>query len=423
MTGRVPSVALFVATALSIALTAGFGLGLWLLLARVWGVTLFGANWLALVQVHGLLQLFGFAGLFATGIGLHAIPRFRGASAPGPPLVFTIYALTLTGLALRAIAQPTPDLPGRDAVLAIAGVLLIIGTSVFATTALRALAGGRNPHRADELLMGAGIGALPVAALLVALEMIGTTPVIVDQPTDDRALSVMLLGSLATMIFGVWARLAPGFIASAPPRPRPLIGGAVAWLLGIALFSVGVPAGVWLMLVGFALVTVAVGLFGPSIARQPIAGHARLTRIGVRSAFAWAFIGLAILGLESVGLVTSYLQISAARHALGLGFVTLMIYAVASRALPAFLGRRLWSDRLQVVTLTLANVGVAARVGPQLLGAGGAASDALIGLSGLIAYAALALFAVNVMRTVRGPSDPPPAQGVAVPIEMRLGPR
>ena len=50
-------------------MTAGVGLGLWLLLARVWGVTLLGASWLALVQVHGLVQLFGFTGLFAAGIG------------------------------------------------------------------------------------------------------------------------------------------------------------------------------------------------------------------------------------------------------------------------------------------------------------------------------------------------------------------
>ena len=138
------------ATALAIALTAGFGLGFWLLLARVWGVTLFGANWLALVQVHGLLQLFGFAGLFAMGVALHAIPRFRGGPPSDARLVWITYAATLAGLALRAIAQPMQDLPGRGAALAIGGALLIVGTSVFAATALRSLAGGRNPHRADE---------------------------------------------------------------------------------------------------------------------------------------------------------------------------------------------------------------------------------------------------------------------------------
>ena len=406
------------ATALSIGLTAGFGLGLWLLLARVWGVTLFGASWLALVQVHGLLQLFGFAGLFVMGVALHAIPRFRGTAPARPLLVWTIYAATLAGLALRAIGQPWEDLPGRDVSLAASGALLTIGTSLLAATALRALSGGRNPHRADELLMGAGLCALPVAALLVALEMIGTAPVLVDQVADDRGLWVMLLGGLATSIVGVWARLAPGFIASLPSRPRPLIVSAVAWVLGIALFAAGVPAGAWLMLAGFAALTSAVGLFAPSIARQRLAGPARLTRIGVRSAFVWAFIGLAILALESLGVATSYLQVSAARHAVALGFVTLSIYAVASRALPAFLGRQLWSARLQAVTLALANVAVAARVGPQVLGLGGSWSGLVVGLSGIAAYAALVLFAMNVLRTVRGPVTA--ARGPFVPIEVRF---
>ncbi len=387
----------------------------------MWGVTLLGASWLALVQVHGLVQLFGFAGLFAAGIALHAIPRFRGAPAASARLSWTIYASTVAGLALRAIAQPLADLPGRDAVLALSGLLLVGGTATFAARMVRALAGGRNPHRADELLMGAGIVALPVAALLVALEMTGTAPVIVDQTSDDRALWVLLLGSLATMIFGVWARLAPGFIASVPARPRPLLGGGGLWLLGVALFALGVGAGAWAMLAGAVVIAVAVGIFGPSIARQPLAGHARLTRIGVRSAFAWAFTGLSILAVAPLGFTGAYLQVSAARHALALGFVTITIYAVASRALPAFLDRRAWSARLQVIILVLANLGVAARVGPQLFDAAGSWSGGIVGLSGILAYAALILFAVNVARTVRGPAVAV-APAAAVPIEVRFTP-
>ena len=415
------SVAVFVTSALSIALTAGFGLGLWLLLARVWGVTLFGANWLALVQVHGLLQLFGFAGLFAMGVALHAIPRFRGAPMVRLRLVWTIYLATLAGLAFRGIAQPIYQLPGRGTALALSGVLLLVGTGLFAATILRTLATGRNPHRADELLMGAGITVLPIAALLVAFEMLGSAPTNVDQVTDDRAIWVMLLGSLTTLILGVWARLSPGFIASVPAKPLPLLGGAAAWLIGVAFLGVGIPGGAWLMLAGLAAITLATGLFGTSIARQRLTGHAALTRVGVRSAFAWAFVGLAILGLESGGVATSYLQVSAARHAFALGFVTLMIYSVGSRALPAFLGLGRWNARLQVLTLALANLAVAARVGPQLLEIGGPVGDAVVGLSGLLACAALVLFVTNVVRSALGPAAQAP--GASVPIQLTFRPR
>ena len=418
---RPPAVALFAATSLAIGLSVGFGLGLWLLLARVWGVSLLGANWLALVQVHGLLQLFGFAGLFAMGVALHALPRFRGAAPPRTGLVWITYVGTLSGLALRSIAQPIPDLPARSALLLIGGALLCVGTLAFSYSALRALVTGRNPHRPDELLIGAGICALPIAALLVALEMAGSAPVIVDQGTADRAVWVMLLGGLSTLIFGVWARLAPGFVASAPAKPRLLITGGTFWLAGVLTQALGVAPGPWLLLVGFAAMTGAMGVFGAGIARQPLHGHARLTRIGVRSAFLWAFIGLAIIAAGTIGLATSYLQVSAARHALALGFVTLMIYAVAARALPAFLGRHLWSLRLQAATLAVANLAVAMRVGPQLVEGTGAPSDAFVGLSGILAYCALVLFALNVARTLRGPSAQVAAAGAPVPVEIRFG--
>ncbi|HEV2249031.1 MAG TPA: hypothetical protein VGT60_00795, partial [Candidatus Limnocylindria bacterium] len=279
-------------------LSVGFGLGLWLLLARVWGIGLLGASWLALVQVHGVLQLFGFVGLFAMGIALHALPRFRGAGPPPTLLVGTTYAATVGGLAVRSLAQPMPDLPARGALLIVGGALLVVGTTAFAAAAIRALLSGRNPHRADELVIGAGVCVFPVAALLVALEAVGS-PLVVDQTTDDRALWTMLLGGIGTLIFGVWARLAPGFVAALPARPRPLLGGVALWLAGTALVATGFGAGPWLVLAGLATTTFALSVFGPGIARQPLRDHARLTRIGVRSAFAWAFVGVGILAAAS----------------------------------------------------------------------------------------------------------------------------
>jgi hypothetical protein len=144
--------------------------------------------------------------------------------------------------------------------------------------------------------------------------------------------------------------------------------------------------------------------------------------VGVRSAFAWAFVGIAIVAANTLGFADSYLQVSAARHALALGFVTLMIYSVASRALPAFLGRRLWSARLQAATLVVANLGVALRVGPQLGQTADALGNAIVGLSGLLAYVALVLFALNVVRTLRGPNAPVVAAGEPVPIAIRFSP-
>ena len=417
---------MFVATALAAALTAGFGLGVWLLLARTAGVSTFGVPWVVLVQVHGTIQLFGFAALFVMGVALHVLPRFRGAATPPRIVIWVAFCGTVAAVGLRAIAQPFADLPARDLLLALSSTFLVAATSSFAIGALVALRGGSNPHRADELVMAAGILAAPIAAVLVATGMpLSGAPLLVDPSADDRAVWAMLLGSLSTIIFGVWARLAPGFVASAPARPSRLLPAAALWIVAAAGVSSGVPLTALPLVAGLCVVTWALGVFGPTIARQRLPSHARSTLFAVRSAFVWALVGAAALAFYQLRAVVtsadaSYLEISAARHSFALGFVTIMIYGVAARALPSFTDRRLWSLRLQVVTIVLANVGVALRVVPQALDANGAIVNGVVGLSGVIAYVALVTFSVNMLRTARGPSSRPPARGDAVPMVVRL---
>lgn len=419
-------IALFVVSALAIALTAGFGLGLWLLLARTAGLTTGDIPWLALVQVHGTIQLFGFAGMFLMGVGLHVLPRFRGAPATPRALAAAAYAATVSAIVLRAISQPVLSFPGREVLLPLSGLLFVIGTSAFALGALRALLRGTNAHRADELVIGAGVLAAPVAALLFLGEFPLKGPgLLADQRADDRAGWTMLLVCLMTAIFGVWARLAPGFTAAPPPRRIPLLAGAALWLVGAAGVAGGIALAPLVLLAGLATLAWALGVFGATIARQRLVSHARLTLLAVRSATAWALAGgglLAWYGLRAVatGAEPSYLETSAARHAFALGFVTLMIFGVAARALPSFVGRRNWSERLQLVTLVLANAGLALRVVPQGLGLVGGAADASVAASGALAYAALVVFAVNVLRTVFGPTMKAPPRGAAVQIAVRL---
>ena len=419
-------IAVFVVSALVMALTAGFGLGLWLLLARTLGLPTGELAWLALVQVHGTIQLFGFAGMFLMGVGLHVLPRFRGAS-PTPRALATIaYAGTVSAILLRALTQPVLSFPGRAILLPLSGFLLVVGTTAFAIGALRALRGGTTAHRPDELVMAAGVLAAPAAALLFLFEFpLDSAGLLADQRADERAGWAMLLVCLATAIFGVWARLAPGFTATPPSRPLPLRVGSSLWLLGATGVAAGIVIVPFVLLAGLLTIVWALGVFGATIARQRLVSHARLTRLAVRSAIVWAIAGSALLAwyaLRAVatGTERSYLEASAARHAFALGFVTLMIFGVAARALPSFLSRRLWSERLQLATLVLANAGVALRVVPQGLGAEGDAASVVVAASGALAYAALVVFAVNVLRTVFGPNVNAPPRGTAVRMAVRL---
>lgn len=398
-----PPVALFAATALAFALTAGFGLGFWLLLERTFPLPLAGTSWPALVQVHGLVQLFGFAGLFIMGVGMHLLPRLRGAELPSPRRQYAVYALTVSGLLLRAIAQPVGALPGREALLALAGALLVAGALLFAATVLTTLVRGRNRHRADELVIGVALVILPIAAILAAIGPIDGWPLVVPQDAADRATWTMLLGCVVTMVVGVWARLAPGFVAARPARTAGLVAGVALWLAGTAAIALDLAVAPALLVLGSAAIVIALNVFGPTIARQRLEGHARLTQFALRSAFAWALAGAALVLLGQLGLLpaTSFVVDSAARHALGLGFVTLAVYGVAARALPSFLGRRLWSPRAHLFALVATNIAVILRVVPEALALGGPLVDLGLVLSGALAYAALVAFAVNIALTLR----------------------
>jgi len=70
-------VALVLKTALLMGAGGGFLLATILTVAYAISVPL-GAWWDALVQAHGHLQLYGWAGLFVLGIALHFLPRLRG---------------------------------------------------------------------------------------------------------------------------------------------------------------------------------------------------------------------------------------------------------------------------------------------------------------------------------------------------------
>jgi len=90
------------------------------------------------------------------------------------------------------------------------------------------------------------------------------------------------------------------------------------------------------------------------------------------------------------------------RHALTVGFITTMILGVAQRMLPVFIKQPLASNRLMLVSAGLIVVGNAGRVALELMTMGQWPwAFRLMGLTGLLELAALALFALNLVWTVR----------------------
>jgi hypothetical protein len=83
-------------------------------------------------------------------------------------------------------------------------------------------------------------------------------------------------------------------------------------------------------------------------------------------------------------------------HMMLLGFVLMTIYGVGLHVLPRFGGYPLRSERIASVQFWLANAGL-----PLMIAGWLAYSDPLVAAGGALTVAAMALFGVNMLLTVR----------------------
>lgn len=238
---RFPS-SLFLWWAIGLALTAGFGQGMLLFLHLAAGQPS-GLWWLAAVQAHGHVQLFGWGGMFALGIGLYFLPRLRGCPAPSARAIRTAAWLLGGGLALWALSQPAVAALGSGglgstavATLALSGFLELAGAGL-AVGAL-VVAARKGPPLASRAGL---VAVLPFAvtfftSLLVALAMNAVVLVtdarstgLVPGAADWTIVHLGLVGMLVTISAAVSARTFRIQISGPTTAAGPL--NAPSWLV------------------------------------------------------------------------------------------------------------------------------------------------------------------------------------------------
>ena len=117
----------------------------------------------------------------------------------------------------------------------------------------------------------------------------------------------------------------------------------------------------------------------------------------IAAALVYALAGglLALAWLADPALLPG-LALRAHAHLMLVGFVGMMIFGVGLHVLPRFTGHDLFSERLADAQFWLANLGLVAMVAGWVFAAQVAAS-----LGGAALWLAFALFALNVVATVR----------------------
>ncbi|MCC7106113.1 MAG: NnrS family protein [Chloroflexi bacterium] len=428
---RIPSLPFFW-WAIGLALVAGFGQGAALFFAVASGQPL-ALWWLAAVQAHGHVQLIGWAGMFALGVGLYFLPRLRGCPPPAPAAVRRAAQLLGVGLALRAIGQPLLALAASGplglaarAALGLSGLLELVGALLAVGALLRAAR--RGPPLASRaalvavlpymlaffVALGLGLAMNALLMLEVAASGLALIP-----PVPAAELSHLgLIGMLVPISGGISARTFPLYLRlRVPPRGELtaifavlLVGfllraagvGGLAGLEGLQPFGALLEGAALLGLVWVVDVPLRRTRRVPLGREGPPAPEIRPTTWLIVSAYGWlAVTGLLLVGqaLGGWGLLPAP-PLDAERHAIGAGFVTLLILGVAPRLLPGFAGRHLHSARLVWATVWLGNSAAVLRVAPLFL-ADSSLRAGLPGTAGLLDLAALVCLGWNLWKTVR----------------------
>jgi hypothetical protein len=409
----------FVIAAVLCTMTLGASFGAYNLLWMHWAL---GPLPPAHNAFHASFQVTGFVLLFVMGFAYQLAPRFLARPLALPGVARATFVLALGGLLLRGYGQFGRLLPATAPALFAGACLQLAGIAGFAAVLARTWGGARPrpafaPFQvglaaglsgwlaADALLVAGGVAALKAGDAEAAVRW--------NEPFYLAA----LLGGTLPFIQGVTLRAGSAFLGVREPRARPAIAAIALGLVGAALTVIGRALGgghrgalelvAWGLLVSAASVALflaATGVLARRVRRSPIAASA--TTRGARAAFVSmaAYAALAALygAMELAGRAPPSALYDGARHALGLGCITVLIFSMASRMLPAFersVAR--WSS-CTAVGLALIVAGLVARelqVAAFLL-----RQPALLrvsGLSGIVAAAGVCLCGAAILATLR----------------------
>jgi hypothetical protein len=223
---------------------------------------------------------------------------------------------------------------------------------------------------------------------------------------ESRLLAVLLYAFIIPTIWGFNARWLPTFLGLRLVDERMLRLALGLNIIGVVVALEGFfRIAPWLFAGAAAASVRALHLLEHSERSAKTTGvHPSFSGF-VRIAYVWFLVA------TSLGICAAYLDhangwVGGSRHALTVGFISTIVFAVGQRVLPAFAGMRiLYSRRLMLSCLLLLNLGCTMRVGSEILAYEGYWPPAWSALpwSAVLELAAVTLFAANLVLTFKQP--------------------
>lgn len=416
------------------------GIGVVLTLGALWGAYLllriaatgsFTAAGIHEVNAHGHAQIFGWVGLFVMGFAYQAFPRFKHTSLQHVGVAIASFWIMLLGIVTRSIAEPLAgSVPILGPIAVTASALEVIAIGLFVFVICQTL---RQSGKALEFYDFYVLSSLVWFAIQAVYETIYLAATLA-RPDETLALvstwqgalrDIQIHGFALLMILGVSQRLFHHFYGFPAPNRRvshivlacinaAVLGEAVGLILMRVLGHAW--AALWYGSVLLLAGSVTTLVLGWRIFSSPEESDRSLKFM--RTAYVWLLASLGMLMLTPVyqfavlpmlspqsvaaQIGFSHAYYGAVRHAITVGFVSLMIVGVAAKVVPTLNGvdvRRLTPLWLPFI---LINTGCGLRVTMQTLTDFTPTSFPVAGISGVLEVIGLAVWGVHLWSIMAG---------------------
>jgi hypothetical protein len=422
----------FFKAGIAVVLSLGAVWGAYLLL-RIASAGKFDEVGLHEVNAHGHAQIFGWVGLFVMGFAYQAFPRFKHTSLACPRLAWLSWGLMLAGVIGRAAFEPwVADAPWTRLPALTGSLFEVVAVLLFAGIVLRTWRKAGKPLvHYDYFILSAlswfVIQAVYDAGYFAATAWTTQRAALLDLVAgwQGSLREIQIHGFALLMILGVSQRIFPYFYGLPASRSR----WGMVTLVGLNLAVIGESSGLvlmhyaghawaalWYASVLLLAATVVTLVRGWHIFAPPEESDRSLKFL--RAAYVWLFVSLGMLVLlpayqysllswlapesGSARLGFSHAYYGAIRHAITVGFISLMIVGVAAKVVPTLNGVDVRALSGLWAPFVLLNAGCALRVVSQTATDFTARAFPVAGVSGVLEVAALALWGVQLWLIMAG---------------------
>ena len=408
----------FFLAGIALILTAGATWGAWLLwqigfAGKFTGVSIHHVN------AHGHAQIYGWVGLFIMGFAYQAFPRMWQVKLPAPKLAVLAFILMAFGILIRTVGMTVAGL-GQHAVLAamVGAAAEVVSVLIFAaqiTVAFRRSDVRLEPYVAFAFgavfwfVAQAGLDVFHTYKTMTAASQKELLWYVATYQAPLRDLQIH--GLALFMILAVSIRMFPALFELPQIRDRRAWGALAVLSVAVVGESVLFVAYRWannhalaaLLMVPWLMLAVGCWMVaGPWRLWRPLPIADRSGKF-IRAAYAWLAISLFMLLMLPVyqaasGIKFSHAYYGGIRHAITVGFISLMIMGMAAKVVPTLNGidpRRLsplWGPFI------LVNVGCFLRVSLQTLTDWHPGFFMAVGISGALEVSGLAWWGVHLAR-------------------------